>query len=76
VRVLLDECLPKRLTRELVGHEVRTASEMGGPASGNGELLVLAVGQFDAFPHRRSQSVIPTGRLVVRYRDRRARCAK
>jgi len=29
VRVLLDECLPRRLKRELVGHETRTAPEMG-----------------------------------------------
>jgi uncharacterized protein (DUF433 family) len=29
VRVLLDECLPRRLRRELVGHDVRTAPEMG-----------------------------------------------
>jgi hypothetical protein len=49
VRVLLDECLPRRLKRELVGHDARTAPEMGWASKTNGELLALAVGQFDVF---------------------------
>ena len=47
--VLLDECLPKRLKRELVGHESRTAPEMGWASKRNGELLALAAGAFDVF---------------------------
>ena len=49
MRVLLDECLPRRLKRELVGHDARTAPEMGWASKTNGELLALAVGQFDVF---------------------------
>jgi hypothetical protein len=49
VRVLLDECLPKRLKGELVGHEARTAPEMGWASKRNGELLALAIGRFDVF---------------------------
>jgi hypothetical protein len=49
VRVLLDECLPKRLKRELVGHDTRTVPEMGWASKRNGELLALAVGRFDVF---------------------------
>ena len=49
MRVLLDECLPRRLKRELAGHEARTVPEMGWASKRNGELLALAVGQFDAF---------------------------
>jgi len=49
VRVLLDECLPRRLKRELAGHEARTAPEMGWASKGNGELLALAAGRFDVF---------------------------
>jgi predicted nuclease of predicted toxin-antitoxin system len=49
VRVLLDECLPRRLKRELVGHDVKTAPEMGWASKRNGELLALAVRQFDVF---------------------------
>jgi uncharacterized protein DUF5615 len=49
VRVLLDECLPRRLKRELVGHDVKTAPEMGWASKRNGELVALAVSEFDAF---------------------------
>jgi uncharacterized protein DUF5615 len=49
VRVLLDECLPRRLKRELVGHEARTAPEMGWASKGNGDLLALAAAEFDVF---------------------------
>jgi len=49
VRVLLDECLPRRLKRELVGHDVKTAPEMGWAAKTNGELLRLAAAEFDVF---------------------------
>jgi predicted nuclease of predicted toxin-antitoxin system len=49
MRVLLDECLPKRLKRDLVGHEVQTVPEAGWAGRKNGELLGLAAGRFDAF---------------------------
>ena len=49
MHILLDECLPKRLKRDLVGHEARTVPEMGWASKRNGELLALAAGQFDVF---------------------------
>ena len=49
MRVLLDECLPRRLKRDLPGHEVRTAPEMGWASKRNGELLHLAEREFDVF---------------------------
>jgi predicted nuclease of predicted toxin-antitoxin system len=49
VRVLLDECLPRRLKRELVGHDARTVPEMGWASKRNGELLALAAPEFDVF---------------------------
>jgi PIN like domain len=49
VRVLLDECLPRRLKHDLAGHDVRTAPEMGWASKANGELLGLAAGEFDVF---------------------------
>jgi hypothetical protein len=49
VRVLLDECLPRRLKRDLVGHDVSTAPEMGWASKTNGELLALAATTFDVF---------------------------
>lgn len=49
MRILLDECLPRRLKRDLAGHDARTVPEMGWASTRNGELLTLAEGQFDVF---------------------------
>src|SRR5687767_15496182 len=49
MRLLLDECVPKRLRRELPGHDVKTVQDMGWAGIKNGALLKLADGQFDAF---------------------------
>jgi hypothetical protein len=49
VKVLLDECVDWRLARDIVGHDVKTARQMGWTTIKNGELLTLASGQFDAF---------------------------
>ena len=49
MRLLLDESLPRRLRRELRGHQVVTVQEMGWAGMTNGELLSLAKGEFDAF---------------------------
>lgn len=47
MKVLLDECVDWRLLRDLVGHEVQTARQMGWSEVKNGELLRLAGAQFD-----------------------------
>jgi Domain of unknown function (DUF5615) len=47
MRVLLDECVPRALRRELLGHEVKTVAEAGWAGVKNGELLQLAAAQFD-----------------------------
>jgi predicted nuclease of predicted toxin-antitoxin system len=49
VRILLDECLPRRLKRELIGHDARTVPEMGWANKENGDLLQLAESQFEVF---------------------------
>ena len=49
MRVLLDECLPRKLGRELPGHAVSTVSERGWSGVTNGKLLTLAAGQCDVF---------------------------
>ena len=49
MKVLIDECLPRRLARELPGHEARTVPQMGWAGKHNGELLALMAGQFEAF---------------------------
>lgn len=48
MRVLLDECVPRPLRAELVGHEVRTVAEVGWAGVKNGALMRLAATQFDA----------------------------
>jgi predicted nuclease of predicted toxin-antitoxin system len=47
VRVLLDECTPRKLRRELPEHDVRTVTEMGWSGTKNGALLRKAAGEFD-----------------------------
>ena len=48
MRLLLDECVPKPLKRELPGHDARTVQDLGWAGINNGALLRLANGQFDA----------------------------
>lgn len=49
MKVLLDECVPRKLKRELPEHEVRTVTEQGWSGVKNGELLALAGAEFDVF---------------------------
>jgi len=49
VRILLDECLPRRLEGDLAGHDTSTVPEMGWASKRNGELLALAEKTFDVF---------------------------
>ena len=49
MKVLLDECIPRKLGREFPEHDVKTVPEMGWAAYTNGQLLELAARQFDAF---------------------------
>jgi PIN like domain len=41
MRILLDECVPRPIRRELPGHDVRTVPEMGWSGKKNGVLLPL-----------------------------------
>ena len=47
MRILLDECVPRRLKHEFVDHEVRTVPEMGWARMKNGALLQVAAESFD-----------------------------
>jgi hypothetical protein len=42
MKVLLDECIPRKLKRELLDHDCRTVSEAGFAGQKNGRLLSLA----------------------------------
>src|SRR5215207_5357484 len=47
MRVLLDECIPRKLRDELPGHNVKTIAEMKWTGTKNGDLLKLAEVGFD-----------------------------
>jgi hypothetical protein len=49
VKVFVDECVDRRLARDIVGHDVKTAREQGWSTIKNGELLALAAKEFDVF---------------------------
>ena len=49
MRVLLDECVNWRLGRDIIGHDVKTAHQMGWTTVQNGALLALASQHFDVF---------------------------
>jgi hypothetical protein len=49
MRVRLDECLPRRLKDDLIGHDSVTVPEAGWTGKRNGELIQLAEGRYDVF---------------------------
>lgn len=49
MHVLIDECLPKKLKRELTGHTVFTVQEKGWAGMKNGELLLQAEKEFNVW---------------------------
>ena len=80
MRVLLDECLPARLRRDLPGHDVQTVPRAGWAGIKNGELLrlIAASARFDVFltmdKHlSREQSIagLPFAVVVLRARSNR-----
>ncbi len=49
MKVLLDECVPRKLGRELADHEVQTVTKRGWSGIKNGNLLALCATEFDVF---------------------------
>ncbi|MBJ7901080.1 MAG: hypothetical protein GC158_14445 [Cyanobacteria bacterium RI_101] len=49
MKILLDECIDRRLARELVGYDVKTVPQMGWAGVKNGQLLNFAEAEFDIF---------------------------
>jgi hypothetical protein len=49
VKILLDECIDRRLAKEIEGHEVITVPQAGWAGVQNGDLLRRAQDQFDVF---------------------------
>ena len=49
MRLLLDECVPRPLKHDLIGHDVEHVVDMGWSSKRNGELLKLMVAaRFEA----------------------------
>lgn len=49
MKILLDECIDRRLARDIAGHDVKTVHQMGWATIKNGELLDLAEKDFEVF---------------------------
>lgn len=49
MRLLLDECVDRRLANDIAGHDVATVIGLGWAGVQNGALLARAAGNFDAF---------------------------
>ena len=49
MKVLLDECVPRKLRLELTEHAVLTVTEHGWSGIKNGKLLALAETEFEVF---------------------------
>lgn len=49
-KIILDECLPRKLKQDIIGHKVTTVPEMGWAGTQNGQLLRLIEQKgFDVF---------------------------
>ena len=73
MRVILDECLPRRLGLELTGHLVSTVPQAGWSGISNGKLLARIAGNYDAFltidnnlPAQQKTADLQFGVLVLR----------
>lgn len=49
MKILIDECLPRKLKQELPEHDCSTVPEMGWAGKKNGELLRLMSGVVNVF---------------------------
>lgn len=50
MKILIDECLPRKLKFELPNHDVQTVPEAGWAGKKNGELLrLMSDAEFEAF---------------------------
>jgi predicted nuclease of predicted toxin-antitoxin system len=78
MRVLLDECLPRRLRSELTDHYVQTVAQMGWVGVKNGQLIQKAASEFDCFvtvdrnlQFQQHIGTLPVAVLVIRARGNR-----
>ncbi|MFW9263665.1 DUF5615 family PIN-like protein [Nostoc sp. CALU 546] len=72
MNILIDECIDRRLARQLSGHSVKTVPQMGWAGIKDGELLRLAEIEFDVFitvdrnlPFQQNLTVLDLAVLVL-----------
>jgi len=80
MHLLLDECLPARLRRDLPGHEVLTVPRAGWSGIKNGKLLLFIARsrKFEVFltkdkslPYQQQLQGLPFAVVVLRARSNR-----
>jgi predicted nuclease of predicted toxin-antitoxin system len=72
MRILLDESVPTRLGRLLIGHEVTSVQRQGWGGIKNGKLLALAATEFDVLltadkgiEYQQNLATLPVAVLIV-----------
>ena len=78
MRILLDESVPEKLGKLLVGHTCNTVRRQGWTSVKNGNLLALAKDEFDVLltadkgmEYQQNQDTLPVAILVVRAKTNR-----
>ena len=78
MRILLDESVPQRLGRLLVGHSAISVQQRGWASIKNGALLALASGEFDVLltadkgmEYQQNLASLPVSILIVLARSNR-----
>lgn len=78
MRLLLEECVPKRLKRDFIGHETHTIDEAGFKGLKNGKLLNEASKNYDVLitvdkniEYQQNKLTIPMAVLVLSVRSNR-----
>ena len=49
MRLMLDECIDRRLARDFAGYDIKTVPQMGWAGIKNGQLLALVAASFSIF---------------------------
>lgn len=67
MRLLLDECIDRRLAREIRGHEISTVSGLEWTGIGDADLLARSAGLFDVLVtvHRNLMFQRPVPDLIL-----------
>jgi predicted nuclease of predicted toxin-antitoxin system len=78
MKLLLDECTPKRLKLEFTGHDARTVAEVGLQGLKNGALLERASLEFDVLitvdqniPSQQNAANLAIAVVILRARSNR-----